>query len=132
MTRNTAGAPAAASNNPPIAGPSMMPRLRPTAMRLFAQLTWSSGTRFGIAAPEAGQNGASANADSRATKTSGPGTDATAIPAKHTAAARSERIITLRRSNRSPNTPVSGATTPVSPSVTSNDAASHAADPVLS
>jgi hypothetical protein len=101
-------------------------------MRLFAQLTWSSGTRFGIAAPEAGQNGASANADSNATNTSGPGTDATAIPAKHAAAARSERIITLRRSNRSPNTLVSGATTPVSPSVTSNDAASHPAKPVLS
>ena len=133
LIANTHGAPTTASRIPPIAGPTMMPTLRPIATRLLAQLTWSCGTRFGIAALEAGQNGASASADRNAISTSGPGDSATnAMPAKQAAAARSDTIITVRRSNRSPSTLANGPTAPLTPSVTSSAAASHTAEPVWS
>ena len=66
-------------------------------------------------------------------KTSGPGAEATiAMPAKQAAAARSDTIMTVRRSNRSPSALANGPTKPLTPSVTSSDAASHTEDPVWS
>ena len=132
MIANTQEAPTAARSTPPTAGPIVMPMFRPIATRLFAQATFSCGTRFGIAALEAGQNGASAIAERNAAATSGPGESMNAIAKKHAALAPSETIITRRRSKRSPSTAASGPTTPLTPSVRMSAAASQAADPVRS
>ena len=54
------------------------------------------------------------------------------MPAKQAAAARSDTIMTVRRSIRSPSKLANGPTRPLTPSVTSSDAASHTEDSVWS
>src|SRR3990172_1941694 len=99
---------------------------------LFTQLRCSSSTKFGIAAADAEKNGASARGDRNAIATSQTGSSANANAAKQAAPARSETIITVRRSNRSPSEPANGPTNPDTPNVSRSVAESHVAEPVRS
>ena len=128
----TIPAPMTASSTPPTAGPSMIPAFAPTWTRPFAQARSSLPTRFGIAACEADQNGVSTTAVTNPIASRSAGSSTNAIAPNAAAPARSEAIITFRRSNRSPSTPPSGANSPLAPNVSRSDADSHAADPVRS
>ena len=97
-SRNTADGPIAAVIRPPSRGPTSSPRLRPTASVEFAHSRRWLGTRLGIAAFDAGRNGASASPTSAASAISGAGWSVNAIAVAAPAAASSEAIITRRRS----------------------------------
>ena len=129
---NTIPGPIAASSTPPSAGPSMIPAFPPIWSRPFAHARSSLPTRFGMAAAEADQNGASTTAATNPRASSSAGSCTNASARKHAAPARSDTIITRLRSNRSPSIPPSGANTPDTPNVSSRDAESHAAEPVRS
>ena len=129
---NTQLEPTEASSSPPMAGPTMIPEFRPSAIKPFAQLRSSSDTRLGIAAPEADQNGVSTTAEANARPSSHPGSCVNAIAAKQPTPSRSDTIITRRRSNRSPSAPARGATNPLTPNVSSNVADSHVGECVSS
>lgn len=51
---------------------------------------------------------------------------------KQAAPARSDAIMTFRRSNRSPSMPAGGPMKPCTPNVSSSDTATHDAEPVFS
>ena len=72
--------------------------MRPALIRPFAQPRSSSGVRFGIAAVAAGLNGASAIAATTVSASSAAGSWTNAIATNVAAPARSEMIITRRRS----------------------------------
>ena len=98
----------------------------------FAHARSSSPTRLGMAAEDAERNGDSATADRKANNSSSHGARTVAIAKKQAAPARSEAIITFRRSNRSPSAPANGLANPVVPNVRNRAAATHAAEPVRS
>jgi len=85
-----------------------------------------------MAAPEAIQNGVSTTAEMKARASSDPGSWVAAIAANAATPARSDTIMTRRRSNRSPMAPASGATNPFTPNVRNSVADSHVGDPVSS
>ena len=87
---------------------------------------------FGMAAADAIQNGVSTTAETNARASSQAGSPANAIAAKAPTPARSDTIMTRRRSNRSPIAPASGATKPFTPNVRSSVAESHAGERVRS
>ena len=98
MTANAASAPTEATSTPPSSGPAMAPAVRHMPIVALAQVSSSSGTRFGIAALEAGMNGVSASDASVTSTTIASGDSATTSARKPTAAAMSDTIITTRRS----------------------------------
>ena len=83
-----------------------------------------------MAAEDAERKGASATADRKAKVSNSQGACTRAMAKKQAAPARSEAIITRRRSNRSPSAPAKGLTKPMVPKVRKRAAATHAADPV--
>jgi len=83
-----------------------------------------------MAAEDDERKGASATADRKAKVRSSHGAWARAMTKKQAAPARSEAIITRRRSNRSPRAPAKGLTKPVVPKVRKRAAATHVAEPV--
>src|SRR6266545_2546439 len=129
---NTHAGPMAATSTPPIAGPTMTPAFRPSEIRPFAQDSSDGSTMFGMAAADAIQNGVSTTAETNARASSHAGSPANAIAANAATPARSDTIITRRRSNRSPIAPASGATKPFTPNVRSRVADSHAGERVRS
>src|SRR5207247_96262 len=101
----THAGPMAATSTPPIAGPTMMPALRPSEMRPFAQDSSDGSTMFGMAAADAIQNGVSTTAETNARASSQAGSPANAIAAKAPTPARSDTLMTRRRAHRSPIAP---------------------------
>jgi hypothetical protein len=106
--------------------------LRPTATVPFAHAISSAWTRLGTAAVDAEKNGAWAAADTSAMASMIAGVVVSARHAIAAPAARSDAIITLRRSKRSPSAPPNGVRTPVAPQVRRSVADIQAADPVAS
>ena len=112
--------PMAPTSTPPISGPTVMPRLKAWETRPLAQARSSSEARFGIAACEAGRNGISATVASSARAISIHGLSANTSATKTTAEARSETIITMRRSYVSPSQPPIGVRIPIAANVARN------------
>jgi hypothetical protein len=99
VDREYPGRPNRREQQAPISGPTVRPRYRPVASRLFAHDMFSFPATFGIAAEDAGKNGASNTDEIKAIASSNVGSRGTnAIANQHTAAPDSPTIITRRRS----------------------------------
>ena len=109
-----------------------METLRAAPIVPFAHGRSSSGTRFGIAASTANQNGSEAIDATNPSATRAAGSRTKTNATQIAALRASETIITRRRSKRSAMCPATGVRNPVMPKLKSSVAASQTAEPVRS
>jgi hypothetical protein len=117
-TANTPDPPMSGISMPPAMGPAVRPMPDVSDRRLFAQERSASETRFGTAAPNAGQTGAPSSEAMKTRPIMSCGAETSATAAKTAALPSSQTMIRRRRSTWSASQPASGVRKPTMPKET--------------